>query len=96
MLKKLSSNHLVMILAAAAVLYVLANYSSGKGTILSGMVNQNGGEQTSNVKLTQYPQGDAGCCPGVGGQNYGPSQPLGQNSSPGSASGVSTLSLIHI
>ena len=45
MLKKLTSNHLVMILAAAAVLYVLANYSSGKGTILSGMVNQNGGEQ---------------------------------------------------
>jgi len=90
MLKKLSSNHLVMILAAAAVLYVLVNYSSGKSTILSGMDNQNGGEQTSNVKLTQFPQGDAGCCPGVGGQNYGPSQPLGQNSSPASASGVST------
>ena len=47
MLKKLSSNHLVMILAAAAVLYVLANYSSGKGTILSGMMNQNGGDQPS-------------------------------------------------
>jgi len=90
MLKKLSSNHLVMLLAAAAVLYVLVNYSSGKSTILSGMNNQNGAEHTSNVKLTQFPQGGAGCCPGVGGQNYGPSHPLGQNSEPASASGIST------
>lgn len=90
MLKKLTRNHLVMILAAGAVLYVIMNYSSGKSTILSGLTNSGAVASQSNVQLSKYPAGGAGCCPGVGGQNYGPSSPLGQNSSPASAQGVGT------
>ena len=90
MLKNLTSNHLVMILAAGAVLYVIVNYSSGKSTILSGLTNIGAISSQSNVQLSKYPAGDAGCCPGVGGQNYGPSSPLGQNSAPASAQGVGT------
>ena len=90
MLKKLTSNHLVMILAVGAVLYVIMNYSSGKSTILSGLTNSGAVASQSNVKLTNYPAGGAGCCPGVGGQNYGPSSPLGQNSAPASAQGAGT------
>lgn len=91
MLKKLSSNHLLMMLAAAAVLYVIVSYSSGKSSILSGM--QSGGSNNnspSNSQVAEHPEGDSECCPGVGGQNYGPSAPLGQNSAPASASGMST------
>jgi len=93
MLKKLTSNHLVMILAAGAILYVLSSYSTGKSTILSAMtagLQNNGGPGQSNVVQYNPAAGPASSCPGVGGQNYGPSSPLGQNSAPGSANGVGT------
>ena len=91
MLKKLTSNHLVMIVAAAAVLYVIMNYSNVKSTLLSGMTNSNSVASQSNVQLTNFPASSAaGCCPGAGSGNYAPSAPLGQNSNPASAKGVGT------
>ena len=59
MLKKLTSNHLVMIVAAAAVLYVIMNYSNVKSTLLSGMTNSNSVTSQSNVQLTNFPASSA-------------------------------------
>lgn len=82
MLKKLLNNRTLMILAAIVVVCALYTYSNGFSMPMSGMENSNeAAEATDNSNNIQ-------CA--AGGNNFVPSNPLGQNSANASASGAST------
>ncbi len=85
LLKQLTKNKIVMLIAAVALGYALYNYSRGKGLTLSGMANDvrvekdagEGGEQ-------QGPSVDGGA------DNYQPAHPQGDNTDYGTADGMNT------
>lgn len=80
MLKNLTTSHVVLGLAAVAILYALATYGSGKAGSLDGLMT------ASQASVLPYEKrkpdvaaaGPASCCVNTGG-NPQPSQPLGQN-----------------
>lgn len=74
-LKKLSTNNIVLILAAVALVYALMNYTSLKSSIFSGMGNANDAAEASQQ---------------VQNMGVQPAKPLGQNGDAASANGVST------
>ena len=54
-LKKLSTNNIVLILAAVALVYALMNYTSLKSSIFSGMGNANDAAEASHrFKTWEY------------------------------------------
>ena len=92
MLKKLANNQTVMVLAAAVAVAAIYYYSQGFSGSLSGMSGQNEAAKA----VDRAPQGPSAgpsdrqiqCA--AGGNNFVPSQPLGQNSGNASANGANT------
>ena len=79
MLKNLTSSHVVLGLAALAILYALATYGQGKSGVLDGLSpNQATYIGYEKRKPDVAPAGSPSCCVNTGG-NPQPSQPLGQN-----------------
>jgi hypothetical protein len=87
MLKKLLNNQTLMILAAIVVVCALYFYSKGFSLPIGGM--ENSGEATSATDDSQGMNDSQIQC-AAGGNNFVPSNPLGQNSANASASGAST------
>jgi len=87
MLKKLLNNQTLMILAAIVVVCALYFYSKGFSMSMSGM--ENSGE-ASGATDSQGGMNDNNIQCAAGGNNFVPSNPLGQNSANASASGAST------
>lgn len=78
LLKKLSSNHLVLVISGLVLLYAFYNYSNNKSLSTDGLHNRNGG---SNLA------GSGSAC----GSNYSAgTNNLAGNSGPASVSGVQT------
>ena len=91
MLKKLLNNQTLMILAAIVVVAALYFYSKGFSMSMSGM--ENAGEASGaadNVSMAQGGMSDDQIQCAAGGNNFVPSNPLGQNSANASASGATT------
>ena len=82
-MKSIRGTHLVIVIAALVLGYALLNYSSTKSLVSEAMDNS-AKNVSGAVALT--PTTPAGVC----GNAYQPSSPLGQNSGPASAQGVST------
>ena len=87
MLKKLLNNQTLMILAAIVVVCALYFYSKGFSMSMSGMENTS---QASGATDSQGGMDDNNIQCAAGGNNFVPSNPLGQNSANASASGTST------
>jgi hypothetical protein len=87
MLKKLLNNQTLMILAAIVVVCALYFYSKGFSMSMSGMENTS---QASGATDSQGGMDDNNIQCAAGGNNFVPSNPLGQNSANASASGAST------
>ncbi len=83
LMKSIRGTHLVIVIAALVLGYALLNYSSTKSLVSEAMDNS-AKNVSGAVALT--PTTPAGVC----GNAYQPSSPLGQNSGPASAQGVST------
>jgi len=91
MIKKLLNNQTLMVLAAIVVVAALYFYSQGFSMQLSGM--ENSGEATKaadNVEMAQGQMSDNQIQCAAGGNNFVPSDPLGQNTQNASAGGAST------
>ena len=92
MLKKLLNNQTLMILAAIVVVAALYFYSKGFSMSMSGM--ENAGEASGVADNVAMAQGggmsDSQIQCAAGGNNFVPSNPLGQNTSNASASGATT------
>ena len=91
MIKKLLNNQTLMVLAAIVVVAALYFYSQGFSMQLSGM--ENSGEATKaadNVDMAQGQMSDNQIQCAAGGNNFIPSDPLGQNTQNASAGGAST------
>ena len=91
MIKKLLNNQTLMVLAAIVVVAALYFYSQGFSMQLSGM--ENSGEATKaadNVDMAQGQMSDNQIQCAAGGNNFVPSDPLGQNTQNASAGGAST------
>jgi len=77
--KNLTTSHVVLGLAAAAVLYALCTYGQGKAGVLDGLTpNQSTYVSYEKRKPDIAATGSPSCCVNTGG-NPQPSQPLGQN-----------------
>ena len=87
MLKKLLNNQTLMILAAIVVVCALYFYSKGFSMSMSGMKNTS---HASGATDSQRGMDDNNIQCAAGGNNFVPSNPLGQNSANASASGAST------
>ena len=86
LVKQLTKNKIVMLVAALALGYALYNYSKGKGLTLSGMANdvrveKDGAQQQGGQ---QRPSVDGGA------DNYQPAHPQGDNVDYGNADGMNT------
>ena len=91
MLKKLLNNQTLMILAAIVVVAALYFYSKGFSMPMSGMENAGKASGAAdNVSMAQGGMNDSQIQCAAGGNNFVPSNPLGQNSANASASGAST------
>ena len=86
LLKQLTKNKIVMLIAAVALGYALYNYSRGKGLTLSGMTNdvQVEKEGREGGESQQGPSVDGGA------DNYQPAHPHGDNTDYGTADGMDT------
>ena len=90
MFKNLSTSHVVLGLAALAVLYSLATYGQGKSGSLDALTPNQAtyvGYQKRKPDVAQA--GSPSCCVNTGG-NPQPSQPLGQNEIFSNVKGVNT------
>ena len=90
-LKKLLNNQTLMVLAGIVVVCALYFYSKGFSNPLAGM--ENAGESAKaaeNVSMAQGEMSDNQIQCAAGGNNFVPSNPLGQNSANASASGTTT------
>lgn len=87
LLKQLTRNKIVMLIAALALGYALYNYSRGKGLTLSGMANDVRVEKDAAAQEGGQSQG-----PSVdgGSDNYQPAHPHGDNADYGHADGMNT------
>jgi len=79
MIKKITTSHVILGLAALAILYALTNYSGAKGGSLDAMTASQATylpyeKRKPDVSAT----GPASCCVNQGGKPQ-PSRPLGQN-----------------
>ena len=92
MLKKLANNQMVMVLAAVVAIGAVYYYSQGFNLSLSGYANVNeaGKAADKGSGNTRSGSSDRQIQCAAGGNNFVPSQPLGQNSGNASASGAST------
>ena len=87
LLKQLTKNKIVMLIAAVCLGYALYNYSKGKGLTLSGMTND------VRVEKDAEPQGgqqQTGPSVDGGADNYQPAHPQGENTDYGNADGMDT------
>lgn len=87
LVKQLTKNKIVMLIAALALGYALYNYSKGKGLTLSGMTND------VRVERDAEPQqgGNHSAVTVDGGvDNYQPAHPEGENTDYGTANGMNT------
>jgi len=100
-IKSLAKNHTVLftIVAAVALMYVMKNYSNGKGLGgVSGMASNDFSEKGSDIKFNArnppQPGGANGAPTGNCGQgnNYHPSSGLGRNETNARVSGIATSS----
>jgi len=105
-IKNLANNHTVLftIVAAVALMYVMKNYSNGKGLGGSagftdslekrGAFSDKGAEYVLNARNPPQPGGSLGSPTGNCGQgtNYHPSAGLGRNERNASVSGIATSS----
>jgi len=89
MLKKLANNQIVMVLAAVVAIGAVYYYSQGFNLSLSGFDGANAAAQASDQGGRRR-GGDRQIQCAAGGNNYVPSQPLGQNSGNAAASGSTT------
>ena len=90
-LKKLLNNQTLMVLAGIVVVAALYFYSKGFSVPMGGM--ENAGEASGaadNVQMAQGQMSDSHIQCAAGGNNFVPSNPLGQNSSRASAGGAQT------
>ena len=90
-LKKLASDRTFVVLAAIVAVAAVYYYSQGFNISLSGLSAQN--EAAQAVDSVQDPNAgpsDSQIQCAAGGNNYGPSQPLGQNGGHGAANGAVT------
>jgi len=89
MLKKLANNQIVMVLAAAVAIYAVYHYSQGFNLSLSGMTDSNEAAQAVDQGPSDPNAGpsDRQIQCAAGGNNFVPSQPLGQNGGEASANG---------
>ena len=87
LLKQLTKNKIVMLIAAVCLGYALYNYSKGKGLTLSGMTNDVRVEKNAEPRHGQHQTG-----PSVdgGADNYQPAHPEGENTDYGNADGMDT------
>ena len=91
MMKKLLNNQTLMVLAAIVVVAALYFYSQGFSMQLSGMENTGEARKAAdNVNMTQGQMSDNQIQCAAGGNNFVPSDPLGQNNKNASAGGAST------
>ena len=91
MMKKLLNNQTLMVLAAIVVVAALYFYSQGFSMQLSGMENTGEARKAAdNVDMTQGQMSDNQIQCAAGGNNFVPSDPLGQNNQNASAGGAST------
>lgn len=91
MLKKLANNQIVMVLAAVVAIGALYAYSKGFNISLSGMTDETPAANATDQITDPYAApSDSQIQCAAGGNNFVPSQPMGQNSSNASASGSST------
>ena len=84
LLKSFRGTHFVIIAAAVILGYALMNYSSAKALVSETM----SGGSNANAAPAQVASGPTGVC----GNTYQPSAPLGENSGPANANGVTTSS----
>ncbi len=90
-LKKLASNQTFVVLAAIVAVAAVYYYSQGFNISLSGLSAQNEAAQAADsVQDTSAGPSDSQIQCAAGGNNYGPSQPLGQNGGHGAANGAVT------
>ena len=82
MLKKLAKNEIVMILAAVVAVGAVYLYSKGFNLSLSGLSNANQAAQAADTVETS--NGHRGAC----GNNFVPSEPLGQNETAATSNGA--------
>ena len=91
MIKKLLNNQTLMVLAAIVVVAALYFYSQGFSMQLSGMENTGEANKAAdNVDMAQGQMSDNQIQCAAGGNNFVPSDPLGQNTNNASAGGAST------
>ena len=87
LVKQLTKNKIVMLIAALALGYALYNYSKGKGLTLSGMTND------VRVEKDAAPErggNHAGVGVDGGADNYQAAHPEGENTGYGNADGMNT------
>jgi len=90
-LKKLASNQTFVVLAAIVAVAAVYYYSQGFNVSLSGLGNQNEAAQAGDsVQGSNAGPSDSQIQCAAGGNNYGPSKPLGQNGGHGAANGAVT------
>ena len=89
MLKKVTGNHAVMVLAAVVVAYMVYHYSGEKGSLLDGMTQSaESAPAESAPSSAPQPYGMASIPPAVPGPQA--AQPLGDNEDFASAQGVAS------
>ncbi len=87
LIKQLTKNKIVMLVAALALGYALYNYSKGKGLTLSGMANDVRVEKNASPQQGSQSEGPA---VDGGSDNYQPAHPEGENAGYGVADGMNT------
>jgi hypothetical protein len=87
LVKQLTKNKIVMLIAALALGYALYNYSKGKGLTLSGMANDVRVEQNASP---QQGRNHSAVSVDGGADNYQPAHPGGENMDYGNADGMNT------
>ena len=87
LLKQLTKNKIIMLIAALALGYALYNYSRGKGLTLSGMANDVRLEKNASPEQGSHSGGSA---VDGGADNYQPAHPGGENTGYGAADGMNT------
>jgi hypothetical protein len=91
LLKSIRTSHLVIVAAALVLGYALYNYSENKAAVNERMENESGASGVpSHIANPPLAPGQEGSSGAACGNSYQPSAPIGENSGPASASGVST------
>uniref|UniRef100_A0A6C0JFH8 Minor capsid protein P11 C-terminal conserved region domain-containing protein n=1 Tax=viral metagenome TaxID=1070528 RepID=A0A6C0JFH8_9ZZZZ len=89
-LKKLASNQTFVVLAGIVAVAAVYLYSQGFTTSISSMTNSNDAASAVDQDVNSAGPSDSQIQCAAGGNNFTPSQPLGQNGGHGAASGAVT------